>query len=99
MQQSWTDRDNARAKDSVAEKYANPAPRFQLGQMVKAIAFVDCFKRDNPEVSNLIVTEMRLIDSGLPPYWRIKAESLEKNNNSYVEGAERFFAHQIEVQS
>jgi hypothetical protein len=98
MQQSWTDRDNARAKDSVAEKL-EPAPRFQLGQMVKAIAFVDCFKRHNREISNLIVTEMRLIDSGLPPYWRIKAESLEKNNNSYVEGAERFFAHQIEVQS
>jgi hypothetical protein len=97
MQQAWTSRDRARALDAAQEQ--NPTPRFQLGQMVRARAFFDCFDVFHAEVSDLIVTDLRLITgSGHPadikPYWQVKAESL--TDLSYVSAGERFFAPQIE---
>jgi hypothetical protein len=73
-----------------------PTPRFHLGQMVKAVAFVDCFNFYRAETPNLIVTDMKLTTGvGISPYWRVKAESL--TDHGYVEGAERYFAPQVTV--
>ena len=81
--------------------------QFQIGQKVKAVAFVDCFGNHVDEVPDLTVTDLRLIEptpilrecdgslskNTVAPYFRVQAH---KPNGSccYVEAAERFFAAQ-----
>jgi hypothetical protein len=65
--------------------------QFEIGQKVKAVAFVDCFGNHQDEVTDLTVTDVRLIEpQSMKPYYRVQAH---KPNGSccYVEAAERFF--------
>lgn len=67
---------------------------FQVGDSVKAIGFTDCFGKFSPEVTRLVVTEVKHIPaSSIPEYWRVTAVNCDRNAEvSMVEGAERFFA-------
>jgi hypothetical protein len=63
--------------------------QFQLGQVVSAPEFTDCFGKPALGYPYLIVTDVRLIDSmvSMRPYYRVTA----RNRWEMVEGAERFF--------
>ena len=65
--------------------------RFNVGDRVRAVSFVDCFKKTVPEVTGLTVVGVRLIeDMSIDPYFRIRAEN--PGAKTYiVEGAERYF--------
>ena len=71
-----------------------PLPKFKVGQMVTARAFVDCFKEAHAERANLTVRQIVRIqpDFKLPlalaPYYRVKATD---PTGGYFEASERFF--------
>jgi hypothetical protein len=69
--------------------------QFAIGQQVKAISFTDCFGKLIAERPNLTVKSVKLIweSTSMKPYYRV--EAYEENGFGYVEGAERYFAHQI----
>lgn len=69
--------------------------QFQIGQKVKAVAFVDCFGKQVAETLGLTVESVKLIVSDVPmdtlkPYYRVLARA--ESGFGYIEGAERFFA-------
>lgn len=66
-------------------------PLFSLGQIVTRKQFTDGFKKFPLDIHELIVTDIRYVETAtMPPYFRIKAEN-QQDSRIYYEGAERFF--------
>ena len=66
-------------------------PKFKLGDNVKAVAFVNCFKQQVDEVPGLTVTKAYLVEcKSMASYYRYVAEN-PGAETCMVEGAERFF--------
>ena len=67
---------------------------FNVGDHVKAIAFVDCFGKSIPEVSCLVVESItEHARMGMEPYYRVMARPAD--GLGYIEGAERYFAPEV----
>ena len=66
----------------------NETRQFKLGQMVKCVAFVDCFGKQHAEKHTYIVRSITAW-TDYTPYYRIKAVH---PGGAYMEGAETFFA-------
>ena len=71
------------------------SPQFQVGDPVRAVAFVNCFGRLVNETLGLTVESVQLITSDvshdtMKPYYRVLARAAD--GFGCVEGAERFFA-------
>jgi hypothetical protein len=69
-------------------------PTFKVGDKVRWLGFTDCFGKFHPEVRDLIVNRVRLVEpqtfaSTMPSYYRVLAYEAEGLGG--VEGAERFF--------
>jgi hypothetical protein len=71
-------------------------PKFAIGQVVTAIGFTDCFHKVHEPIPGLTVAEIRLIEPGcIPNYYRVKAVK-DDGSCRYVEGAERYFAAEVQ---
>ena len=69
---------------------------FEPGHVVTVPGFVDCFGCWCPEITDLVVERVSLVECDyMPDYWRIKAVRAPwaTHDTASYEGAARFFAH------
>ena len=61
---------------------------FQVGNLVTATEFTDCFGKYHPAISPLTITDVRLVVCDTFSYFRIKAVG---DGSNWVEGSEQYF--------
>ena len=75
-------------------------PKFQVGDKVTAIEFIDCFQKRHEAITGLTVDLVRLIEptcTGLDPYYRYRATRADEGRYAQVEGAEFYFTKEAQA--